>query len=109
MKSISAQELRALLDEGTELLLIDVRNPSEADVAVIPGSHLVPLARIENGEGLDEIRRIAGHRPIYVHCKLGGRSARAVELLTHHDIDSINVSGGIDAWSQQVDSSVPRY
>ena len=109
MKSISAQELRALLDEGTELLLIDVRNPSEADVAVIPGSHLVPLARIENGEGLDEIRRMAGHRPIYVHCKLGGRSAKAVELLALHDIDATNVAGGIDAWSRVVDSSVPRY
>ena len=78
-------------------------------MAVIPGSHLVPLARIESGEALEEIRRMAGRRPVYVHCKLGGRSARAVELLTHHDIDSINVSGGIDAWSQQVDSSVPRY
>ena len=109
VRSISVQELSALLDDGSELLLIDVRHPSEADVAVIPGSHLVPLARIESGEALEEIRRMAGCRPVYVHCKLGGRSARAVELLTHHDIDSINVSGGIDAWSQQVDSSVPRY
>ena len=49
MKNISVQELSALLDEGSDLLLIDVRNPSEADVAVIPGSQLVPLARIETG------------------------------------------------------------
>ena len=109
VKSISVQELSALLDEGSDLLLIDVRNPSEADVAVIPGSQLVPLARIENGEGVDEIRRMACHRPIYVHCKLGGRSAKAVELLALHDMDSTNVAGGIDAWSQVVDSSVPRY
>ena len=109
MKSISVQELSALLDEGSDLLLIDVRNPSEADVAVIPGSQLVPLARIETGGGVDEIRRMACHRPIYVHCKLGGRSAKAVELLALHDMDSTNVAGGIDAWSQVVDSSVPRY
>ena len=107
--SISVKQLSALLDRGDELLLIDVRNPSEADVAVIPRSQLIPLATIENGEGIDEIRRLAGQRPIYVHCKLGGRSARAVELLSEHGIEATNVSGGIDAWSQQIDPEVPRY
>ena len=109
MRSISVNELSALLDDGGELVLIDVRNPSEADVAVIPGSQLIPLAQIENGEGIDEIRRLAGQRPIYVHCKLGGRSARAVELLSQHGIDATNVEGGIDAWSQQIDIGMPRY
>ena len=109
VESISVKQLSALLDRGDELLLIDVRNPSEADVAVIPRSQLIPLATIENGEGIDEIRRLAGQRPIYVHCKLGGRSARAVELLSEHGIEATNVSGGIDAWSQQIDPDVPRY
>ena len=109
VRSISVNELSALLDDGGELVLIDVRNPSEADVAVIPRSQLIPLAQIENGERIDEIRRLAGQRPIYVHCKLGGRSARAVELLSQHGIDATNVAGGIDAWSQQVDPGVPRY
>ena len=109
MKSISVKELSALLDTPGELVLIDVRNPLEADVAVIPSSYLVPLDRIESGEAIDEIRRIAGRRPIYVHCKLGGRSARAVELLAQSGIVSTNVSGGIDAWSKDVDPSVPRY
>ena len=107
--SISVKQLSALLDKGEELLLIDVRNPSEADVAVIPRSQLIPLATIENGEGIDEIRRLAGQRPIYVHCKLGGRSARAVELLSEQGIEATNVAGGIDAWSQEGDSGVPRY
>ena len=107
--SISVKQLSALLDKGEELLLIDVRNPSEADVAVIPRSQLIPLATIENGEGIDEIRSLAGQRPIYVHCKLGGRSARAVELLSEQGIEATNVAGGIDAWSQEVDSGVPRY
>jgi rhodanese-related sulfurtransferase len=44
-----------------------------------------------------------------VHCKLGGRSAKAVELLASHGIDAVNVEGGIDAWSEQIDPSVPRY
>jgi len=109
VRSISVKELSALLDDGGELVLIDVRNPSEADVAVIPRSQLIPLAHIENGEGIEEIRRLAGQRPIYVHCKLGGRSARAVELLSQQGIDATNVAGGIDAWSQQVDPGVARY
>ena len=109
VRSISVNELSALLDDGGELVLIDVRNPSEADVAVIPRSQLIPLAQIENGERIDEIRRLAGQRPIYVHCKLGGRSARAVELLSQQGLDATNVAGGIDAWSQQVDPGVPRY
>ena len=109
VRSISVKELSALLDDGGELVLIDVRNSSEADVAVIPRSQLIPLAQIENGERIDEIRRLAGQRPIYVHCKLGGRSARAVELLSQQGIDTTNVAGGIDAWSQQVDPGVARY
>ena len=109
VRSISVKELSALLDDGGELVLIDVRNPSEADVAVIPRSQLIPLAQIENGEGIEEIRRLAGQGPIYVHCKLGGRSARAVELLSQQGIDATNVAGGIDAWSQQVDPGVARY
>ena len=109
VRSISVKELSALLDDGGELVLIDVRNPSEADVAVIPRSQLIPLAQIENGAGIEEIRRLAGQGPIYVHCKLGGRSARAVELLSQQGIDATNVSGGIDAWSQQVDPGVARY
>ena len=109
VRSISVKELSALLDDGGELVLIDVRNPSEADVAVIPRSQLIPLAQIENGERIDEIRRLAGQRPIYVHCKLGGRSARAVELLSQQGLDATNVAGGIDAWSQQVDPGVARY
>ena len=109
VRSISVKELSALLNDGGELVLIDVRNPSEADVAVMPRSQLIPLAQIENGERIDEIRRLAGQRPIYVHCKLGGRSARAVELLSQQGLDATNVAGGIDAWSQQVDPGVPRY
>ena len=109
VKSISVTELSALFEEGGELVLIDVRNPSETEVAAIPRSQLIPLATIENGEGIDEIRGLAGQRPIYVYCKLGGRSARAVELLSAHGIVATNVAGGIDAWSQEVDPEVPRY
>lgn len=109
VNSISVRELSALMAQGSEWVLIDVRNPAEADVAVIEGAQLVPLATIENGEGVETVRSLADTRPIYVHCKMGGRSARAVELLAQHGIDATNVTGGINAWSQEVDASVPVY
>ncbi|MAR52935.1 MAG: molybdenum cofactor biosynthesis protein MoeB [Propionibacteriaceae bacterium] len=109
VKSISVVELKTLMDLDNDLALIDVRNPSEAEVAVIAGSVLIPLAGIESGESMEQIRAIAGSRTIYLHCKLGGRSAKAVALLEADGISAINVEGGIDAWSQEIDPSVARY
>jgi molybdopterin/thiamine biosynthesis adenylyltransferase/rhodanese-related sulfurtransferase len=109
MKSISVVELKALLDQNQDLTLIDVRNPAEVEVAVIAGSELIPLSTLESDEVIERIQAIAASRTVYVHCKLGGRSAKAVELLASHGIDAVNVEGGIDAWSEQIDPSVPRY
>ena len=94
MRSISVQELKQRLDAGESLALVDVRNPPEAEVAVIPGAELVPLATIESGEAVDQIRALAAGKILYVHCKLGGRSAKAVQLLAGHGIEAINVTGG---------------
>ncbi len=108
--SITVAELQTILDGRVEdFLLLDVRNPNEAEIAVIPGSVLVPLDRIESGEAIEDVRRLAAGRNLYVHCKLGGRSAKALIALGRHGIQGVNVDGGIDAWSQQVDPAVPRY
>ena len=110
MDSISVTDLKALLSsDASSIALMDVRNPAEAEVAAIPGATLIPLATIESGEALDQVRALAADRRLVVHCKLGGRSARAVELLADQGIPATNVTGGIDAWSQQVDPTVPRY
>ena len=90
-------------------MLLDVRNPAEAEVAVIPGAVLIPLATLKSGEAIERIRGMAETGRLYVHCKLGGRSAQAVELLAQQGIRATNVDGGIDAWSVQVDQTVPRY
>jgi sulfur-carrier protein adenylyltransferase/sulfurtransferase len=76
---------------------------------VIPGAELIPLDQIENGSAVERVRDLAAGRTLYVHCKLGGRSAKALIALKRHGIQGINVAGGIDAWSQDVDPSVPRY
>jgi len=110
MDSISVIELKSLLDgSADDLVLLDVRNPAEAEVAVIPGAVLIPLATIKSGEAIERIRGLAESGRVYVHCKLGGRSAQAVELLAQQGITATNVDGGIDAWSVQVDQAVPRY
>jgi rhodanese-related sulfurtransferase len=108
--SITVAELKTVIDGQLEdILLLDVRNPQEADIAVIPGSVLVPLDRIESGEAIEDVRRLAAGKKLYVHCKLGGRSAKALIALGRHGIEGINVSGGINAWSEEVDPSVQRY
>ena len=110
MDSISVIELKSLLDgSADDVVLLDVRNPAEAEVAVIPGAVLIPLATIKSGEAIERIRGMAETGRLYVHCKLGGRSAQAVELLAEQGITATNVDGGIDAWSVQVDQAVPRY
>ena len=110
VESISVSELKTLLDGDTSgLVLIDVRNPPEAEIAVIPGAELIPLDQIENGTAVDRVKELAKGKQLYVHCKLGGRSAKALIALKRHGVEGINVAGGIDAWSQEVDSSVPRY
>ena len=110
MDSISVTDLKVLLDsDRSDVVLIDVRNPAEAEVAVIPGAVLIPLATIKSGEAIERIRGLAESGRLYVHCKLGGRSAQAVELLAQQGITATNVDGGIDAWSVQVDQAVPRY
>ena len=110
VESISVGELKTLLDAGgDDIVLIDVRMPQEAEIATIPGAVLVPLDQIENGTAIEQVRELAAGKRLYAHCKLGGRSAKALIALKREGIDGINVSGGIDAWSQEIDPSVQRY
>ena len=110
VESISVSELKTLLDAGgDDIVLLDVRMPQEAEIATIPGAVLVPLDQIENGTAIEQVRELAAGKRLYAHCKLGGRSAKALIALKREGIDGINVSGGIDAWSQEIDPSVQRY
>ena len=110
VESIGVGELKTLLDAGgDDIVLIDVRMPQEAEIATIPGAVLVPLDQIENGTAIEQVRELAAGKRLYAHCKLGGRSAKALIALKREGIEGINVSGGIDAWSQEIDSSVQRY
>ncbi|UKO97590.1 molybdopterin-synthase adenylyltransferase MoeB [Nostoc sp. UHCC 0870] len=110
MQEITVTQLKELLDSGAkDFVLLDVRNPHEYDIAKIPGSVLVPLPEIENGNGVAKVKEaLNGHRLI-AHCKMGGRSAKALAILKEAGIVGTNVKGGITAWSREVDPSVPEY
>ena len=110
MLEMTVQELKQLLDSGADdYILVDVRNPNEYEIAKIPGSHLVPLPDIERGEGVTKIKEMLNGHRLIAHCKMGGRSAKALAILKEQGIEGINVKGGITAWSREVDASVPEY
>ena len=107
---VSVQELKQMLaDEADKILLIDVRNPNEYDIAKLPGSVLVPLSDIENGKGIETVKGLLNGHRLYAHCKMGGRSAKALALLKQAGVEGTNVKGGITAWSREIDPSVPEY
>jgi sulfur-carrier protein adenylyltransferase/sulfurtransferase len=111
MQEITVTELKQILDSGADdYVLLDVRNPNEYEIAKISGSVLVPLPDIENGDGVAKVKELLNGHKLIVHCKMGGRSAKAIGILKEKaGIDGINVKGGINAWSQEVDKSVPQY
>lgn len=101
---ITVQELKARMDRKEKFVLLDVREPREYAKARIEGSTLIPLGFLESRLGeLDKDAKLV------VHCKVGGRSAKAVELLRSKGYDAVSLAGGIDAWSAEIDPSVPRY
>ena len=94
MNSITVQELKDKLAAGLDGILIDVRQPEEYEVAHIEGSQLIPLAELP-----EKSAELPADTTIYVHCKAGGRSARACQFLSEHGLpDAVNVEGGMDAW-----------
>jgi adenylyltransferase/sulfurtransferase len=107
---ITVKELKELLDSGAkDFVLVDVRNPHEYEIAKIPGSVLIPLPEIENGHGVAKVKEILNGHRLIAHCKLGGRSAKALAILKQAGIEGINVKGGLNAWSKEIDASVPEY
>jgi sulfur-carrier protein adenylyltransferase/sulfurtransferase len=110
MAEMTVVELKALIDSGADdFVLVDVRNPHEVEIAKIPGSVLIPLPDIENGNGVQRVKDAMGNKRLIVHCKAGGRSAKALGVLKMNGVTGTNVIGGTLAWSRDVDASVPEY
>jgi sulfur-carrier protein adenylyltransferase/sulfurtransferase len=103
--AIDATELKAKLDRGDRFTLIDVREPYEYQIARIPGARLIPL-----GELPKRLKELDLDAEIVAHCRSGARSQKAVDLLKQSGFHKArNMTGGILAWSDKVDPTVPKY
>jgi adenylyltransferase/sulfurtransferase len=102
---IEVKDVKAKLDRGDNFVLLDVREPHEYRIASIPGARLVPLGEVP--KHLDEFDKNAD---IVIHCKSGVRSAKACGVFRQAGFQHVrNMKGGILAWSDHVDPSVPKY
>lgn len=106
MEEITATELKARLDKGDDIQLIDVREDNEVAIAKIPNAIHIPMNQV-----LSRIDEIDPERETVVHCKGGVRSARVIDALQRSGFKGklINLKGGILGWSNEVDPSVPKY
>ena len=104
LKEVTPLEVKKMVDEGTEIQIIDVREPLEFDLVNIGGLN-IPLKNIES-----QIALIQRHIPVIVHCKSGGRSVLAIAKLQQHGFSNLlNMSGGILRWIDDVDQELMRY
>ena len=104
MKSITVQELHRLLNNNKNISLVDVREKEERVMASIKGSIHVPMMAIPH-----QLELFNKDVPIYLFCHSGVRSAQACLYLEQQGFDSVNIIGGIHAWSLEVDPDVPIY
>jgi sulfur-carrier protein adenylyltransferase/sulfurtransferase len=104
-QEITAAELATEWKRNPELLVIDVRDPHEYEIARIEGANLIPLSQLP-----ERLGELDGHREIVTHCHHGARSLKALEILKGAGFSKVrSLRGGIDAWSVNVDPAVPRY
>jgi molybdopterin/thiamine biosynthesis adenylyltransferase/rhodanese-related sulfurtransferase len=97
-------ELKQRLDRGDDLFVLDVREPHEYQICNL-GGHLIPL-----GDLPKRVHELDSSREIVAHCKMGGRSAKAVDFLRQAGFKKVwNLAGGINAWAEKVDPKVPKY
>ncbi|HVP56236.1 MAG TPA: molybdopterin-synthase adenylyltransferase MoeB [Candidatus Eisenbacteria bacterium] len=104
MTDITVEELKQRLDRGDDLFVLDVREPHEFQICNL-GGYLIPLSDLPK-----RVSELDSSREIIVHCKMGGRSARAADFLRQSGFSKVhNLAGGITAWAERIDPKVPKY
>ncbi|MGD0374954.1 MAG: adenylyltransferase/sulfurtransferase MoeZ [Streptosporangiaceae bacterium] len=105
--TITAAELKTMLDSDDKIFLVDVREPNEHEIVSIPGSVLIPKDQFLSGAALE---RLPQDRRIVLHCKSGARSAECLAVVKNAGFaDAVHVGGGVLAWVSQVDRTLPVY
>src|SRR5450755_1831135 len=104
MTDISVEELKKKLDAKADVFILDVREPHEYQICNL-GGYLIPL-----GDLPKRVSELDSSREIVAHCKMGGRSAKAVALLKQAGFTKVhNLTGGITAWAERIDTKMPKY
>ena len=101
--------MKKMIDDHEDFVLVDVREEYEWDICKIKGAKLIPLSQIMNGN-IGDLESIERDRKIVLHCHTGARSADALHLLRNKGFKNLkNLVGGIEAWSDEIDSEVSVY
>jgi adenylyltransferase/sulfurtransferase len=105
--TITATDLKGMLDAGDKIFLVDVREPNEYEIVSIPGATLIPKGEFLSGAALE---RLPQDKRIVLHCKSGVRSAECLAIVKNAGFsDAVHVGGGVLAWVKQIDPSLPSY
>jgi len=101
---MTVEEFKRRLNAGDDLFVLDVREPHEYQICNL-GGYLIPLNDLPK-----RVHELDSSREIVVHCKMGGRSAKAADFLRQSGFSKVhNLAGGINAWAERVDPNVPKY
>lgn len=105
IEEISVQQLKEKMDKQESFILIDVREPHEFELCKIEGAILIPLGSLES-----ELSQLDKSADYVIQCRLGGRSAKGVEMMKKKGFESVvNLAGGITKWAQEIEPSMPTY
>jgi rhodanese-related sulfurtransferase len=104
MREITPTELQEMLAGGEPPLLIDVREPAEAEIAQIAGSLLMPMGSLPH-----RLQEIPPERTLALYCHAGMRSLHAAQWLARQGFDTLSLAGGIDRWAEEIDPAMQRY
>jgi adenylyltransferase/sulfurtransferase len=105
--TISARDLKDMMDRGDDIMVIDVREPNEFEIVSIPGAVLIPKGQFVDGSALE---RLPQNKKIVLHCKSGARSAEALAIVKNAGFsDAVHVGGGVLSWVKTIDPSLPTY
>ena len=106
---ITVSELKDKIEKNENLLLVDVRTKQEREICQIEGSIHIELKEFKNKESIDYLKEQSQNKDLCIYCKGGMRSLEATLILDQSNIRSTNIVGGILAWAEEIEKTMPIY
>jgi sulfur-carrier protein adenylyltransferase/sulfurtransferase len=109
VSQINVEQLKNLIDDQIhDFIIVDVRTPEEYQIARISDAINIPLADIQNGVGINQIKSLAKDQKLVLYCSAGVRSTKALHLLNQAGVSGINLQGGIREWRAKIEPTMPK-